>query len=71
MEIPIDERKCDIHKYINLAFYCFDDNAYLCSKCFKEHKKHNIEIIDDLLEKEKIYKSLIAVKLNFSEYYLK
>ena len=50
MEAPIEQRKCDNHKEINIAFYCFDDNAYLCSKCFKEHKKHNIEIIDDLLE---------------------
>lgn len=71
MEIPIEQRKCDNHKEINIAFYCFDDNSYLCSKCFKDHKKHNIEIIDDLKEKDRIYKSLIGAKLNFSEYYVK
>ena len=71
MDVPIDEKKCDNHKEINIAFYCFDDNSFLCSKCFKDHKKHNIEIIDDLKEKDKIYKSLIAAKLNFTEYYTK
>ena len=71
MEEPIEQKKCDNHKEINIAFYCFDDNSFLCSKCFKEHKKHNIEIIDDLKEKDKIYKSLIASKLNFTEYYTK
>ena len=71
MDEPIDRKKCDNHKEINIAFYCFDDNSCLCSKCFKEHKKHNIEIIDDLKEKDKIYKSLIASKLNFTEYYTK
>ena len=71
MEAPIEQRKCDNHKEINIAFYCFDDNSYLCSKCFKEHKKHNIEIVDDLKEKDKVYKSLLAAKLNFTEYYKK
>ena len=71
MDVPIDEKKCDNHKEINIAFYCFDDNSFLCSKCFKDHKKHNIEIIDDLKEKDKIYKSLLASKLNFTEYYTK
>ena len=71
MEIPIEQRKCNNHKEINIAFYCFDDNSFLCSKCFKDHKKHNIEIVDDLKEKDKVYKSLIGAKLNFTEYYLK
>ena len=71
MEIPIEQRKCNNHKEINIAFYCFDDNSFLCSKCFKDHKKHNIEIVDDLKEKDKVYKSLLGAKLNFTEYYLK
>jgi hypothetical protein len=71
MDEPIDQKKCDNHKEINIEFYCFDDNSFLCSKCFKDHKKHNIEIIDDLKEKDKIYKSLLASKLNFTEYYTK
>jgi len=71
MDVPIEEKKCDNHREINIAFYCFDDNSSLCSKCFKEHKKHNLEIIDDLKEKDKIYKSLIASKLNFTDYYSK
>jgi hypothetical protein len=71
METPIDQRKCDTHKEVNIEFYCFDDNSFLCSKCFKDHKKHNIEIVDDLKEKDKTYKSLIAAKLNFSDYYIK
>ena len=54
MEVPVYQKKCDNHKEINIAFYCFDDNSYLCTKCFKEHKKHNIEIVDDLKEKDKI-----------------
>ena len=71
MEEPIEQKKCDNHKEINIAFYCFDDNSFLCSKCFKNHKKHNIEILDDLKDKDKIYKSLIAAKLNFTDYYTK
>ena len=71
MEVPVDQKKCDNHKEINIAFYCFDDNSYLCTKCFKEHKKHNIEIVDDLKEKDKIYKSLLTANLNFNEYYNK
>ena len=71
MEVPVDQKKCDNHKEINIAFYCFDDNSFLCTKCFKEHKKHNIEIVDDLKEKDKIYKSLLAANLNFNEYYNK
>jgi len=71
MDPTIEQRKCDNHKEINIAFFCFDDNSYLCSKCFKEHKKHNIEIVDDLKEKDKVYKSLLAAKLNFTEYYIK
>ena len=71
MDEPIELKKCDNHKEVNIAFYCFDDNSFLCSKCFKEHKKHNIEIIDDLKEKDKIYKSLLASKLNFTDYYIK
>ena len=71
MDIPIEQRKCNNHKEINIAFYCFDDNSFLCSKCFKDHKKHNIEIVDDLKEKDKVYKSLLGAKLNFTEYYLK
>ena len=71
MEVPIEQKKCDNHKEINMAFYCFDDNSCLCSKCFKDHKKHNIEIVDDLKDKDKIYKSIINAKLNFEEYYNK
>ena len=58
MDEPIELKKCDNHKEVNIAFYCFDDNSFLCSKCFKEHKKHDIEIIDDLKEKDKISISL-------------
>ena len=65
------DKTCSIHKNTIFSFYCFDDKEFLCSKCFKEHKKHNIEIIDDLKEKDKIYKSLIASKLNFTDYYSK
>ena len=71
MEIPFNEKKCVNHPELNSAFYCFDDNSFLCSKCFKNHKKHNIEIIDDLKEKDKIYKSLIASKISISDFYLK
>ncbi len=71
MEVPIEQKKCNNHKEINMAFYCFDDNSCLCSKCFKDHKKHNIEIVDDLKDKDKIYKSIINANLNFEEYYIK
>ena len=71
MGTSVDQKKCDNHKEINISFYCFDDKSCLCSKCFKDHKKHNIEILDDLKEKDKIYKSLLAAKLNFASFYSK
>ena len=58
MELSIGDRSCSRHKNATYSFYCFDDKEFLCSKCFKDHKKHNIEIIDDLKEKSLFIKSL-------------
>ena len=71
MEPKIKDKKCSHHKNTIFSFYCFDDKEFLCSKCFKDHKKHNIEIIDDLKEKTLFFKSLNKMYLSLTDYYLK
>lgn len=71
MEPKVKDKKCSHHKNTIFSFYCFDDKEFLCSKCFKEHKKHNIEIIDDLKEKSLFFKSLNKMFLSLTDYYLK
>ena len=71
MDAKLNKKKCSYHKDQYFSFYCFDDKTFLCSKCFKEHKKHNIEIIDDLREKSLFFKTLNKMGINLTEYYLK
>lgn len=71
MDSKASSKKCCHHKDAIFSFYCFDDKSFLCSKCFKEHKKHNIEIIDDLKEKSLFFKSLNKMGLNLIDYYIK
>ena len=69
MELSMSDKTCSIHKNTNFSFYCFDDKEFLCSKCFKEHKKHNIEIIDDLKEKSLFLKSLNKTGKSLPDFY--
>ena len=71
MELRLSYKKCCNHNNNIFSFYCFDDKLFLCSKCFKEHKKHNIEIIDDLKEKSLFFKSLNKLGLSILDYYIK
>lgn len=71
MESRINSKKVCHHKDTIFSFYCFDDKLFVCSKCFKEHKKHNIEIIDDLKEKTLFFKSLNKIGLSLADYYIK
>lgn len=70
MELKLSLKKCSNHKDQVFSFYCFDDKLFLCSKCFKDHKKHNIEIIDDLKEKSLFFKSLNKLGKSLTDYYL-
>ena len=71
MDLSIGDKACSNHKNSLFSFYCFDDNLFLCSKCFKEHKKHNIEIIDDLKEKSLFLKSLNKTGQSLIDFYVK
>ena len=71
MELSISDKSCSHHKNIIYSFYCFDDKEFLCSKCFKAHKKHNIEIIDDLKEKSLFIKSLTKTGQSLIDFYSK
>ena len=71
MDSKINSKKCCHHKDLIFSFYCFDDKSFLCTKCFKEHKKHNIEIIDDLKEKSLFFKSLNKMGQSLTDYYIK
>lgn len=71
MELSINEKKCSHHKNTFFSFYCFDDKEFLCSKCFKAHKKHNLEIIDDLKEKSLFLKSLNKTGQSLIDFYSK
>ena len=64
-------KRCFNHKDTIFSFYCFDDTKFLCSKCFKEHKSHNIEIVDDLKEKSLFLKSLNKSGKSLLDYYIK
>lgn len=70
MEKIFNIQTCNTHPNEKFEFYCFNDNTFLCSKCFKSHKKHDIEIIDDLKEKSKYIKLLTTKKLSLKEFYL-
>lgn len=41
-------QKCINHPENNSHFYCFDDKKFLCDRCFKEHKHHNIEVKSEI-----------------------
>ena len=71
MELSISDKTCSHHKKTIFSFYCFDDKEFLCTKCFKEHKKHNIEIIDDLKEKSLFIKSLNKTGQSLIDFYSK
>lgn len=43
-----ENNNCVNHKDSKFLFYCFDDKSYLCEKCFREHKSHNVEIREDI-----------------------
>ena len=51
-------KTCINHKNESFNFYCFDDKQFLCDNCFKEHRKHNIEVKSELIKSDRIYKSL-------------
>ena len=71
MEKSILEKPCTHHKNSIFSFYCFDDKEFLCNKCFKSHKKHNIEIIDDLKEKSLFIRSLYKTGQSLIDFYSK
>jgi hypothetical protein len=55
---------CSNHTSNIYDFFCYDDQLYLCDKCFKDHKKHNIEIKTDINDTNSIYK--IIKKTNYN-----
>ena len=70
MEKSSYKKKCINHKDISPNFYCFDDKNFLCDSCFKEHKKHNIEVISEIKKYEGIYNNLKhnkSLQANFEE----
>jgi len=51
-------KECYQHKGIKSNFFCFDDKKFLCDHCFKEHRKHNLEVISEIEKNEMIYNKL-------------
>ena len=62
MEKDILMKKCINHKDQISNFYCFDDKVFLCDICFKDHRKHNVEVKSEIKKLEKIYKNLTKNK---------
>ena len=60
------EEKCINHQDKNSNFYCFDERVFLCDTCFKEHKKHNIEVKSEIKKNDTIYRQ-ITPKNSISE----
>ena len=66
MEEDIFNKKCVNHENENFTCYCFDDKVFLCDKCFKEHRKHNIDLKANLIKNNELYNSL-NVENNINE----
>ena len=60
------EAKCINHQDKNSNFYCFDEKVFLCDSCFKDHKKHNIEVKSEIKKNDTIYRQ-ITPKNSISE----
>ena len=60
------EAKCINHQEKNSNFYCFDEKVFLCDTCFKDHKKHNIEVKSEIKKNDTIYRQ-ITPKNSISE----
>ena len=60
------ESKCINHQDKNSNFYCFDEKVFLCDTCFKDHKKHNIEVKSEIKKNDTIYRQ-ITPKNSISE----
>lgn len=58
MESNRINKECYQHKGMKSNFYCFDDKKFLCDHCFKEHRKHNLEVISEIEKNDVIYKKL-------------
>ncbi|KAG8541501.1 hypothetical protein GDO81_028857, partial [Engystomops pustulosus] len=60
----LDKRKCPIHKKI-LKYYCTEDAACICVSCSLagEHQTHNMESLDEALEKKKVKLNDVLQKL--------
>jgi hypothetical protein len=52
------EGKCVNHQDKNSNFFCFDEKVLLCDSCFKEHRKHNIEVKSELKKNDTIFRSI-------------
>ena len=52
------EAKCFNHHEKISNFYCFDEKVFLCDACFKDHKKHNIEVKSEILKTDAFYRTL-------------
>ena len=53
------EGKCVNHQDKNSNFFCFDEKVLLCDTCFKEHRKHNIEVISEIKKNDILFHSLV------------
>ena len=60
------EAKCINHQDKNSNFYCFYEKVFLCDTCFKDHKKHNIEVKSEIKKNDTIYRQ-ITPKNSISE----
>ncbi|XP_073479434.1 E3 ubiquitin/ISG15 ligase TRIM25-like [Aquarana catesbeiana] len=54
LPLPMERRKCSIHKKI-LEYYCTEDDTCICVSCHLagEHQGHKVEILDKASEKKK------------------
>ena len=52
------EKKCVNHQDKASNFFCFDEKVLLCDTCFKEHRKHNIEVKSELKKNDILFRSI-------------
>ena len=71
MENDENEYYCYLHDKSKYEYYYCDENKFLCSKCFKGHYSHNLELREDLKKKEKLYKELKNIKITYDDFFIK
>ncbi|KAM4632516.1 E3 ubiquitin/ISG15 ligase TRIM25-like [Discoglossus pictus] len=65
LQVPWESRKCHVHKEL-LKYYCYEDTVCVCVSCSldREHRGHQVELLNEASQKKKGKLRNILKKLN-------